>query len=153
VIVVFDPTSKSQANEVKSWCETFAQGAALQTGQLVVFAHMSNSTKHKSLTITIGGGQSLTVPIVNAWCEAPGAVAAAAAAAAAAVAAAKTSSDARSSGGGGDEDAGGDMGGRAGATQQPQDTEPSSADVEFASFLSTVYPFYLKRVQAAKKVA
>jgi hypothetical protein len=37
--VVFDPTSKQQANDVRLWCEWFCKHGNLQNGQIVLFAH------------------------------------------------------------------------------------------------------------------
>jgi len=63
-IVVFDPTVKSQAHDVKLWCEWFCKRANLQDNQIVIFAHCELTQAHKPLTVKLGD-RSVVVPIVN----------------------------------------------------------------------------------------
>lgn len=68
VMVVFDPTSKQQANDVRIWCEWFCKSAKLETGQCVIFAHGALTSRHKPLSVkggTNGETRTVSVPIVN----------------------------------------------------------------------------------------
>jgi len=66
VMVVFDPLVKSQANEVRVWCEFFSKGANLQSDQCVIFAHGTLTATHKPLSIKAGGSRVVMANIVNA---------------------------------------------------------------------------------------
>lgn len=68
VMVVFDPTSKQQANDVRIWCEWFCKAAKLKTGQCIIFAHGALTSRHKPLSVRAGLGnedRTISVPIVN----------------------------------------------------------------------------------------
>lgn len=68
VMVVFDPTSKQQANDVRIWCEWFCKSSHLDTGQCVIFAHGALTSRHKPLSVKGGLGgveRTVSVPIVN----------------------------------------------------------------------------------------
>lgn len=54
IIVVFDPTSKSQASDVKIWCDWFCTNGNLKAGQVAIFAHGSLTTKHRPLAVKLG---------------------------------------------------------------------------------------------------
>lgn len=64
IIVAFDPTNKSQANDVRIWCEWFCKRAHLVDGQVVIFAHGELSGNHKPLSIR-AGDRTVLSPIVN----------------------------------------------------------------------------------------
>lgn len=64
VIVVFDPGSKQQAQDVRLWCEWFAARGRLQNEQCMIFAHGNLTANHKPLTVKAGGRQ-LPMRIVN----------------------------------------------------------------------------------------
>ena len=55
ICVVFSPTSKAQANEVKVWCDWFAKRAKLEEGQVAIFAHGKLTAKHRPFNIKLGG--------------------------------------------------------------------------------------------------
>ena len=63
-IIAFDPTNKSQANDVRIWCEWFCKRAKLYDGQVVIFAHGELSGNHKPLSVR-AGDRTVLVPIVN----------------------------------------------------------------------------------------
>lgn len=63
-VVSFDPTNKSQANDVRIWCEWFCKRAGLSDGQVVIFAHGELSGVHKPLSVR-AGDRTVIVPIVN----------------------------------------------------------------------------------------
>lgn len=63
-IISFDPTNKSQANDVRIWCEWFCKRAKLYDGQVVIFAHGELSGNHKPLSVR-AGDRTVLVPIVN----------------------------------------------------------------------------------------
>lgn len=63
-IVAFDPTNKSQANDVRIWCEWFCKRANLHDGQVTIFAHGELSGTHKPLSVR-AGGNTVIAPIVN----------------------------------------------------------------------------------------
>lgn len=68
VMVVFDPLSKQQANDVRIWCEWFCKSAQLRTHQCTIFAHGALTSKHKPLSVKAGlSGDKIevSVPIVN----------------------------------------------------------------------------------------
>jgi hypothetical protein len=65
---VFDPSSKSQASDVRIWCEWFCQNANLESKQAVIFANGSLTARHKPLKCR-AGKQQLEVPIVNVNCD------------------------------------------------------------------------------------
>jgi len=68
IAVVFDPTSKAQANEVRIWCQWFAKKAKLSSPQCVIFAHGNLSAQHRPLVVKLGSGdkvEQLSIPIVN----------------------------------------------------------------------------------------
>lgn len=66
IAVVFDPTSKQQANDVRIWCEWFCKAANLTSGQCVIFAHGALTARHKPLQVRTGGpNDPISVPIVN----------------------------------------------------------------------------------------
>jgi len=69
VMVVFDPTSKTQANDVRIWCEWFIKAAKLKHGQCAIFAHGALTSRHKPLSVRAGlrkdDETTVSVPIVN----------------------------------------------------------------------------------------
>ncbi len=65
VIVIFDPTSREQANEVRVWCDYFARQGNLNNGQLAIFAHGELTQAHKPLTIKGAGDKQIAAPILN----------------------------------------------------------------------------------------
>lgn len=64
IIVVFDPTSKAQANDVRIWCEYFCLHSNLKDGQGVIMAHGTLTAQHKPLAVRAGKRQVM-MPIVN----------------------------------------------------------------------------------------
>jgi len=63
-VVVFDPTSKNQANEVHLWCEWFCKHANLGSNQAIIFAYGNLSSDHKPLRVK-AGNRKVIVPINN----------------------------------------------------------------------------------------
>lgn len=64
IVVIFDPTSKTQANDVRIWCERFCLCANLKEGQAIIFAHGNLTAQHKPLVVK-AGKRTVSMPIVN----------------------------------------------------------------------------------------
>jgi intraflagellar transport protein 22 len=63
-VIVFDPTSRESALDVKLWCQTFCTYGNLTSDQCVIFAHGNLKDKHKPLRVT-AGSKEVNIPIVN----------------------------------------------------------------------------------------
>lgn len=63
-IVIFDPTSKEQATEVRVWCEYFIKHSKLSDGQITIFAHGELTQQHKPLSIRVDN-RTVMAPIIN----------------------------------------------------------------------------------------
>eukprot|EP01006_Ploeotia_vitrea_P035207 TRINITY_DN65846_c2_g1_i2.p1 TRINITY_DN65846_c2_g1~~TRINITY_DN65846_c2_g1_i2.p1 ORF type:complete len:192 (+),score=90.31 TRINITY_DN65846_c2_g1_i2:108-683(+) len=65
LVVVFDPTSTAQANDVRLWVKWFCKHAKLQTGQAIIFALGAVSSRHKPTTVKLTDDSSIVVPIIG----------------------------------------------------------------------------------------